>query len=163
MSLNKTTVEKERSFTMVLLKSSVLILSVILLMATQVFSEEAPNNPEKGETVESTKLLVIWTSGDRDVALKMVFMYTYNAKLKGWWDDVQLLVWGPSSKLLSGDMELQEYIKKMKDAGVILTACKACADQYGVSNKLEEMGIDVKYMGVPLTEMLKTGWTTISF
>ena len=148
---------------MVLLKSSFLILGIILLTATQVFLEEAPNNPEKGETMESTKLLVIWTSGDRDVALKMVFMYTYNAKLKGWWDEVQLLVWGPSSKLLSEDTELQEYIGKIKDTGVILTACKACADQYGVSNKLEEMGIDVKYMGVPLTEMLKTGWTTISF
>jgi len=148
---------------MVFLKSSFLILSVILLMTTHVFSEEAPNNTEKGEAMKSSKLLVIWTSGDRDVALKMVFMYTYNAKLKGWWDDVQLLVWGPSSKLLSVDMELQEYIKKMKDAGVILTACKACADQYDVSNKLEKMGIDVKYMGVPLTEMLKTGWITISF
>ena len=148
---------------MVFLKTSFLILCVILLMTIHVFSEEAPNNPEKEEAMKSTKLLIIWTSGDRDVALKTVFMYTYNAKLKGWWDDVQLLVWGPSSKLLSVDMELQEYIKKMKDTGVILTACKACADQYDVSNKLEEMGIDVKYMGVPLTEMLKTGWTTISF
>ena len=147
---------------MMLFKKSFLTLSIILLIATQVFSE-APNNPEKEDTMEPTKLLVIWTSGDRDVALKMVFMYTYNAKVKGWWDEVQLLVWGPSAKLLSVDTELQEYIRKMKDAGVILTACKACADSYGVSESLEKMGIDVKYMGVPLTEMLKTGWTTISF
>jgi len=32
------------------------------------------------EQVEPSKLLVVWTSGDRDVAMNMVFMYTYNAK-----------------------------------------------------------------------------------
>ncbi|MBL7110930.1 MAG: hypothetical protein ISS19_03195 [Bacteroidales bacterium] len=26
------------------------------------------------------KLVVLWTSGDREVALKMAFMYTFNAK-----------------------------------------------------------------------------------
>ena len=136
---------------------------IIILLATQFFSGEAQEKASAEEMKKPSKLLVIWTSGDRDVALKMVFMYTHNAKLQGWWDDVKLLVWGPSSKLLSVDVEIQEYIKKMKDSGVILTACKACADSYGVSETLEKMGIDVKYMGVPLTDMLKTGWTTISF
>ncbi|TCO70689.1 hypothetical protein, partial [Marinisporobacter balticus] len=55
------------------------------------------------------KLVVLWTSGDREVAFKMVFMYTLNAKLKGWWKDVTLIVWGPSSKLLSEDAEVQVY------------------------------------------------------
>ena len=112
---------------------------------------------------EPSKLLVVWTHGDRESALNMVFMYTFNAKKNNWWKDVRLLVWGPSSKLLSQDAELQAYVKKMKDAGVELFACKACADTYGVSGKLAELGIDVKYMGVPLTEMLKTGWVTVTF
>jgi hypothetical protein len=112
---------------------------------------------------EPSKLLVVWTSGDRDVALKMVYMYTFNAKKNGWWDEIRFLVWGPSSKLLSEDTELQEYIKKMKEEGIELLACKACADSYGVSEKLEEMGIEVKYMGAPLTEMLKSDWVTVTF
>lgn len=33
----------------------------------------------------SDKLVILWTSGDREVALKMVFMYGLNAKVKGWW------------------------------------------------------------------------------
>lgn len=45
----------------------------------------------------SDRLMVIWSSGDREVALKMVFMYTRNAKIKGWWDEVKLVVWGPSA------------------------------------------------------------------
>lgn len=109
------------------------------------------------------KLLVLWTSSDREVALKMVFMYTLNGKMRGWWDDISLVVWGPSSKLLSTDIELQDYMKKIIDEGVEVLACKACADSYGVSKALEDLGINVKYMGEPLTDYLKKGWKTITF
>ena len=100
-------------------------------------------------------LVVVWSTADREVALNMVLMYTHNAKKKGWWDDVRLLVWGPSSKLLSEDKELQNKIKEMKKSGVILEACKACADNYGVSESLEELGIKVYYIGKQLTEYIK--------
>ena len=49
------------------------------------------------------RILVLWTSGEKDTALNMVFMYSLNAKLKGWWDEVTLLVWGASTKLLGTD------------------------------------------------------------
>ncbi|NQT24999.1 DsrE family protein [candidate division KSB1 bacterium] len=103
------------------------------------------------------KLVVLWTSGDREVALKMVYMYTFNAKKWEWWDDITLIVWGPSAKLLSEDEELQAEVKKMLDVGVVVKACKGCADQYGVSEKLEELGVDVKYMGKELTDFIKEG------
>jgi hypothetical protein len=107
--------------------------------------------------IESEKgLVVVWTSGDREVALKMVFMYTLNSSLHGWWENIRLVVWGPSSKLVAEDEELKEYMKKMKEAGIILEACKACADLYGVSESLKDLGIDVKYMGQPLTSYIKT-------
>jgi hypothetical protein len=113
---------------------------------------------------EPSKLLVVWTSGDKDVAKNMVFMYTFNAKKNTWWESVHLLVWGASTKLLSEDKELQEYIKKMNEAGVGLFACKACADIYGVSEQLKSLGIDVKYTGVLLTQHLKSeDWVTITF
>jgi hypothetical protein len=112
---------------------------------------------------DADTLVVVWTSADREVALKMVFMYTLNAKLKGWWTDVRFVVWGPSAKLLSEDKELQEKIEKMKSAGVVLEACKACSDQYGVSPALEAMGIDVKFMGLPLTDYLKSGLPVLTF
>jgi hypothetical protein len=108
-------------------------------------------------------LVVVWSSGDRDIALKMVFMYTLNAKLKGWWEDVTLVVWGPSSKLLSVDSELQEYLARMKEAGVVLEACVTCADMYGVADDLRAMDIDVKSMGQPLTDYLKEGRHIITF
>jgi hypothetical protein len=114
------------------------------------------------ETPVAENLVVIWTSGDREVAKKMVFMYTKNSKLKGWWGRVRLVVWGPS-QLLTADKELQEELEDLQAAGVELLACKACADLYGVSDQLASLGIEVIYMGVPLTEMLKTGWTCLTF
>ena len=110
-----------------------------------------------------TKLAVIWSSGDREVAFSNVFMYTKNSKLRGWWDRVLLVAWGPSSKLITQDKELQDELQLLKDAGVELQACKACSDRYGVSEKLEELGFEVTYMGVPLTEMLQGDWTCLTY
>jgi hypothetical protein len=115
------------------------------------------------ETPVSESIAVIWSSGDREVAKKMVFMYTKNSKLKGWWGHVRLVVWGPSAQLLTTDLELQEELEDLKAAGVELQACKACADLYGVTDKLKSLGIEVIYMGVPLTQMLKMGWTCLTF
>jgi hypothetical protein len=64
-------------------------------------------------------------------------------------------VWGPSAKLLAEDKELQEHIVDMKEAGVKLQACKKCSDTYGVSEDLRRLGIEVKYMGKPLTDYLR--------
>ncbi|MDR3598053.1 DsrE family protein [Clostridium sp.] len=114
-------------------------------------------------TNKQDKLAVLWTSADREVALKMVFMYTYNSKIEGWWDDVTLIIWGPSSKLLSVDIELQDYVKEAQKAGVKFQACKACSDMYEVTEKLEALDIEVIYMGEPLTDYLKNGWQVITF
>ncbi|MBT3384057.1 MAG: DsrE family protein [Prolixibacteraceae bacterium] len=110
----------------------------------------------------SNKLAVLWTSGDPDVAEKMAFMYTYNAKKQAWFDEVVLIVWGPSAKLLSENKSLQDYVKKMQEAGVKVEACIACARMYDVDKKLAEFGIDVKGMGTPLTKYIKEGWKTLS-
>jgi hypothetical protein len=102
------------------------------------------------------ELVVLWTSGDREVALKMAFMYTYNSKRFKWgWKNVTFVVWGPSAKLLVADTELQEHIIELKEAGVKLLACKKCSDLYGVSHDLRRLGIEVKYMGKPLTDYLR--------
>jgi hypothetical protein len=108
-------------------------------------------------------LLVVWTSGDREVALKMVFMYAANAKKHGWWEGVTLLVWGPSQKLLTEDEELQEELAEMLDLGVRAVACKACADSYPVTEALEELGVEVFYTGQFLTDWIQSDASVISF
>lgn len=114
------------------------------------------NLEDSSKVANKEELVVLWTSGDPDVAKKMVFMYTFNAKKNGWWEKITLVIWGPSSKLLTEDVELQEYIAKMQEEGINVVACKACADMYGVSDQLANFNIDVKYMGIPLTEFIKS-------
>jgi hypothetical protein len=131
-------------------------------MYRSVDLENEGTNLSKRKTTKEEKsskpdeLVVLWTSGDREVALKMAFMYTLNARRFKWgWKNVTLVVWGPSSKLLSADTELQEYLSRIRDAGVKLLACKKCSDMYGVSDNLRRLGVEVKYMGKPLTEYLR--------
>jgi len=108
------------------------------------------------------KLAVLWTSGDPDLAEKMVFMYTHNAKLNNWFEEVVLIIWGPSANLTAENAMIQEYIKKIQDAGVKTEACINCAKMYGVDKKLEALGVDVKGTGIPLSDYLKNGWSTLS-
>lgn len=113
--------------------------------------------------LDNNELAVIWSSSDRDVAESTVFMYTLNAKCREWWDNVHLVVWGPSAKLLAEDESIQGKVKEMISAGVDVCACKENADIYGVAEDLQDLGIDVRYMGEPVTKMLKEGAKIITF
>lgn len=104
---------------------------------------------------EKKHLYVLWTNADLITAEKMVFMYTVNSLLKNWWEKVTLIVWGATAKLVSEDENIQKMVKKALEAGVHISACKACADQLGVTETLEKLNIEVKYWGMPLTEILK--------
>lgn len=109
------------------------------------------------------RLLVIWSSADREVALHNVFMYAHNAKRHGWWDEIRLLIWGPSDTLLVHDEELQQGIQAMIADGIEVLACKACSDRLGATEAMKALGINVFYVGTALTEMLKSGWTTLTY
>lgn len=100
-------------------------------------------------------LYMLWTNADPVTAEKMVFMYTVNSLLKGWWEEVTLIVWGATAQLVAENADIQAKVKAAQEAGVHITACKACADQLGVTATLEGLGIEVIYWGVPLTDLLK--------
>jgi len=105
--------------------------------------------------MNKTHLYVLWTNDNPITAEKMVFMYTINSLIHGWWEKVTLIIWGATAKLVSEDVNIQKKIKEALDTGVHITACKACADQLGVTETLEKLQIEVKYWGLPLTEVLK--------
>jgi hypothetical protein len=90
-------------------------------------------------------------------------MYTANAKKHGWWEEVTLLVWGPSQKLLTESEVLQEKLAETLDAGVRVLACKACADSYPVTEQLEDLGVEVFYTGEFLTDWIKSDGAVVTF
>ena len=111
---------------------------------------------------DASRLAVLWASADREAALRMVFMYTKNAKKNGWFDEVMLIVWGPSAKLLAEDFELKAYFADMVNTGVEAIAGKACTDYYGVSEELKAMGVNVFYVGEAFTQLLKSDYKMIT-
>jgi hypothetical protein len=105
--------------------------------------------------LEDSKLFILWTNADPLTSEKMVMMYATNSRLKNWWDQVVVIIWGATAKYVAEDRHIQEKIKTAQLAGVSFSACKACADQLGVTDQLVDMGIEVFYWGEPLTQILR--------
>lgn len=119
----------------------------------------------QSEKPESTpdKLVVVWTSDDPYVAERVALMYTHAAKTAGWFKDVTLIIWGPSAKMVSENLKIQEKLKAMQKDGVVIEACIACATAYNVVDDLKKLNFDVKGMGKPLTDYLKSGAKVLTF
>jgi hypothetical protein len=111
---------------------------------------------------EKTHLYVLWTNDNKITAEKMVFMYTVNSLIKGWWEEVTLIIWGATAKLAAEDKDIQKMILEAMEKGVHVTACKACTDQLEVTPVIESLGIEVIYWGVPLTDLLKNNETLLT-
>ena len=109
-----------------------------------------------------TKLIVLWVTRDTEAAMNMAFMYARNSKVRGWWDEVDLVIWGPSAEVTVNDKMIQEELKVMQHVGVNIKACIACANRYGVAEKLQVLNIEVVSMGPILTEELQAGVKVIS-
>lgn len=133
------------------------MLGIILSLSPKVYSQAV--------TMEQIpdKLVVVWTSDDPYVAERVALMYTHAAKTNNWFKEVTLIVWGPSARLISENTRLQEKIKTMQKDGVVVEACIACSNAYGVTEDLKKLGYDVKGMGKPLTDYLKSGAKVLTF
>lgn len=137
-----------------------LFLLVIVLASGSV---KLLNGQDPVVNTASDTLVVLWSSGDPDVAEKACLMYTHAARKNKWFKEVILIVWGPSEKLLAENSSLKDKVSSMKKDGVIVEACIACSNMYGVTNELKVCEVDVKGMGVPLTRYLKRGYKIVSF
>lgn len=111
---------------------------------------------------EKKHLFLLWTNDNKMTAEKMVFMYTVNSLIHGWWEEVTLIIWGATAKLVAEDGEIRAMIRDALEKGVHVSACKACTDQLGVTESVKELGVEVKYWGAPLTEILKAEETLLT-
>lgn len=102
-------------------------------------------------------LHILWTNADLHTTQYMLMMYATNCLLKGWWDEVTVIVWGATAKLLAENREVQEKMALAVDAGVKFSACVTCARQLGVMEDLEKLGVEIIPWGDPLTRLLQGG------
>lgn len=142
------------------MKSKILaFVAFMLIGATTLFAQQECDK----RADMSNDLVIVWSSDDPYVAERVALMYTHAAKINNWFDNVTLIVWGPSAKLIAENVKLQDKIKQMADDGVIIEACSACSDAYGTTEILKGLGYNPKPMGVPLTTYLKGGAKILTF
>ncbi len=102
------------------------------------------------------KLNILWTSDSFDTFKNMISMYTVNSIKNSWWIEINIIIWGASTKLVHEDVKVQKEIQKMIEKGITFEACKACADKFKASDNMKRLGINVKYMGKALTNYIKS-------
>ncbi len=137
------------------IKSIVLLATVVMLSFQSTMATQEDSSAEK--------LVIVWTSDDPYTAERMVLMYGHAAKNYGWFEEVTLIIWGPSAKMVAENIKIQEKLKAMQEDGVEIRACIVCANMYEVTEELKGMGFDVQGMGKPLTEYLKGGAHVLTF
>ena len=111
----------------------------------------------------ATKVFVILSTADREVALEVGLIYPLNAAKNKWMDEVKVIFFGPSEKVAAYDSEVQGRIKELQSYGVEVIACKWCADRMKITTILEEAGIQVVGVGPVISQLLKDGWVSLTF
>lgn len=111
----------------------------------------------------STRVFVILGSGDREVALEVGLIYPLNAAKNKWMDEVKVILFGPSEKIAAYDSEVCSKLSELQETGIEVMACKWYADRMNITSILEQNGIKVLYVGPIISQLLKDGWTLLTF
>lgn len=110
-----------------------------------------------------SKIVVIWALKSPEVAREMVLDNIRDFKLRGFWDQVRLVMWGPSVTLFAKDEGLQAELGELKNIGVEVQICKRSANGYDVIDKIDSLKSDLVYMEDPFIEYRKEDWATVIF
>ncbi len=111
----------------------------------------------------ANKLLLVWSTEEVEVAKKMILLYSSVILERGYWDEAHLMIWGPSARVLAENEALQSMLKTVQASGVKTSACVVCSDDYGVSDQLETLGVEIMHTGELLTQALQSDWKVITF
>ena len=101
------------------------------------------------------QLVILWTQNSEVTFTEMILPYLMNSKLKGWWPKATLIIWGGSTQLVRDTPMIQESIQGLVNHSITVRACRSCANHLTATALLESLGVDVCYMGVPLTDYLQ--------
>lgn len=107
--------------------------------------------------MESNRLVILWLSADKRAAAEMALSYARDSLLHGWWDEVELLLWGPPVRTAAQDEAVIREISLCQSVGMTVSACLDCAVLSHTADILRGSGIRVRGLGDELTSLLKSG------
>ncbi len=106
--------------------------------------------------MDNNRLYILWTNDNIITSEHMVMMYATNTRRMKLWEGVTVIIWGATSKLVAENSEIQRVVAEAQEAGVVFSACESCANNLGTKEALLGLGIEVKFWGAPLTELIKS-------
>ena len=109
----------------------------------------------------SSKLLVIIATGENEKALTGL-MYASRTLAEGWMDEVKVVFFGPSERLLVEDDFIAKTAKELSATEKPI-ACKFISDRDGISEKIEALGVNVDYVGTIISDFIKDGYVPMVF
>jgi len=109
----------------------------------------------------SSKLLVIIATGEKEKALTGL-MYASRTLSEGWMDEVKIIFFGPSERLLIADDLMAKNAKELGSVEKPI-ACKFISDRDGISEKIEALGVKVEYVGTIISDLIKDGYVPMVF
>lgn len=98
---------------------------------------------------------ILWTTDSADTALLFINEYADGAMSYEWFDKVRIILWGGSLRVIQSNNFIQVNIMRLVHKGIEVVASKKAADAVGVTELLESLEVEVKYMGKELTEIIK--------
>ena len=106
----------------------------------------------------SDKICIVVTSSDRRV-IKTALQYARRTVTEKFMEDTKVFLFGPSEEVIAYDTELQDFLKRYMEVEKKVLACKWCSDDYGVSDRLRDLGVTVEYIGVFVSQAIRDGYT----
>ncbi len=108
-------------------------------------------------------LHILWTDSNPVTSEHMVLMYATNSMLNRWWDKVTVILWGDVQRLVTENEAVRLKMKLAEQAGVEFSACVSCSRNLGLTEKLEEMGIENVRWGERISLLMQEGRHLLSF
>lgn len=105
------------------------------------------------------KVVVIIATGEPEKALTGM-MYAKNAAKHNWLEDVKVVYFGPSEKLLIENEKISKYAIEIADITETF-ACKFLSDEQNISEEISKKNIKVEYVGTIISDLIKDGYETM--
>lgn len=111
------------------------------------------------------KLFIIISSGLEAKGKALAGMlFAKNVKIREYAEDVRVVFFGPSEQALAqGDPEFVQYYRDLSDAGVVSTACAKIAQDSGIKEELQTLGVGLEPVGSIITKHVAEGYEVITF
>ena len=109
----------------------------------------------------SDKTLVIISTGEGEKALTGL-MWAQNAMRYGWMADIKVVFFGPAQNLVLDDQRVKKMATEIAEAEKPVF-CRFLSDRDGNSDQLKEIGMEVKYVGPIIADLIKEGYAPLVF